>query len=119
MSEHVAAVDLLAQGTGLLNTTHLRELGLERRAIDAVLCECPVIQLPGYSRPLLRVEAYLALLEGSTYCDRSGDRVRRGWACRITITRCAQSKRRDEPAQTVPAPTTTDTNRGRRSCTAT
>ena len=71
------AAELIAQGTGLLSTSHLRELGLGRRAIDAVFRECPqVIHLPGYSRPMIRVEAYLALLEGSTYCDRCGDRVR-------------------------------------------
>jgi hypothetical protein len=70
------AAELLRTDGALLTRTHLRELGLERRAIDAVFRECPVIVLPGYSRPLVRVEAYLALLEGSTYCDRCGDRVR-------------------------------------------
>jgi hypothetical protein len=49
---------------------------LERRAVDAVFRECPVIVLPGYRRPLVRVRDYLALLEGATYCDRCGDRVR-------------------------------------------
>jgi hypothetical protein len=56
--------------------SHLRELGLERRAVDAVFRECPLIQLAGYSRPMVRVADYLALLDGSTYCDRCGDRVR-------------------------------------------
>jgi hypothetical protein len=60
----------------LLSRSDLRELGLERRAIDAVFRECPVVQLPGYSRPLVRVADYLALLDGHTYCDRCGDRVR-------------------------------------------
>jgi hypothetical protein len=41
-----------------------------------VFRECPVVVLPGYSRPLVRVRDYLALLDGSTYCDRCGDRVR-------------------------------------------
>jgi hypothetical protein len=54
----------------------LRELGLERRAIDAVYRNCPVVVLDGYSRPLVRVEAFLAYLDGATYCDRCGDRVR-------------------------------------------
>jgi hypothetical protein len=62
----------------VLSRTDLRELGLERRAIDVVFRECPVIVLPGYSRPMVRASDYLALLEGSTYCDRCGDRVRRG-----------------------------------------
>jgi hypothetical protein len=71
------AAQLLQTPGALLTRSHLRELGLERRAIDAVFRECPVIVLPGYTRPMVQVEAYLALLEGSTYCDRCGDRVRR------------------------------------------
>jgi hypothetical protein len=43
--------------------------------IDAVFRECPNIVVPGYSRPAIRVEAYLAFLDGHTYCDRCGDRV--------------------------------------------
>jgi hypothetical protein len=57
----------------LLSRTDLRELGLERRAVDAVFRALPVVVLPGYSRPLVRVSAYLELLERSTY---DGDRVR-------------------------------------------
>jgi hypothetical protein len=60
----------------LLSRSDLRELGLERRAVDAVFRECPIIQLPGYSRPLVRVSDYLALLDGATYCDRCGNKVR-------------------------------------------
>jgi hypothetical protein len=71
-----AAAELVAQGTGLLTRTHLFELGLERRAVDVVFRECPVVRLPGYSRPLIRVEAWLAFIEGSSFCDRCGDRVR-------------------------------------------
>jgi hypothetical protein len=67
------AYDLLAAGTGYLTRTHLRDLGLDRRAVDAVFRRCPVIVLPGYSRPLIRVEDYLALVEDATY---RGDRVR-------------------------------------------
>jgi hypothetical protein len=57
----------------MLTRSHLRELGLERRAVDAVFRELDVVVLPGYSRPLIRAEDYLALLEQSTYRD---DRVR-------------------------------------------
>jgi hypothetical protein len=57
----------------MLSRTDLRELGLERRAADAVFRALPVIVLPGYSRPLVRVGDYLELLERSTY---RGDRVR-------------------------------------------
>jgi hypothetical protein len=56
-----------------LSRTDLRELGLERRAVDAAFRALPVVALPGYSRPLIRVDDYLRLLEESTY---SGDRVR-------------------------------------------
>lgn len=71
-----SAPELLNTPGALLTRSHLRELGLERRAIDAVFRELPNIVLPGYSRPMVRAEAYLALIEGSTYCDRCGDRVR-------------------------------------------
>jgi hypothetical protein len=60
----------------MLTRSHLRELGLERRAVDAVFRECPIVQLPGYSRPLVRVADYLGLLDGATICDRCGNRVR-------------------------------------------
>ena len=57
----------------LLSRTDLRELGLERRAVDACFRACCVVVLPGYSRPLIRVSDYLELLERSTY---DGVRVR-------------------------------------------
>jgi hypothetical protein len=68
-----AAAELLDRPGALLSRSHLRELGLERRAIDAVFRELPVVVLPGYSRPMVKVEDYLALLERSTF---RGDRVR-------------------------------------------
>jgi hypothetical protein len=55
-----------------LSRTDLRDLGLERRAIDAVFKAVPNILVPGYSRPLIRVGDYLRHLEAWT--DR-GDRV--------------------------------------------
>jgi hypothetical protein len=39
----------------------------ERRAVDAVFRACPVVELPGYSWPLIRVEDYRRLLADSTY----------------------------------------------------
>ncbi len=57
----------------LLTRTDLRELGLERRAVDAVFRALPVVWLPGYSRPMIRAEDYVALLERSLHDD---DRVR-------------------------------------------
>jgi hypothetical protein len=56
----------LANGDAFLSRTDLRELGLERRAVDAVFRACPVVALPSYSRPLIRVSDYLRLLEEST-----------------------------------------------------
>jgi hypothetical protein len=67
------ATELLATPGALLTRTHLRELGLERRAVDAVFRACPTIVLPGYSRPLVRADDYQALIEASIYDD---DRVR-------------------------------------------
>jgi hypothetical protein len=63
----------LANPDALLTRTDLRELGLERRAVDAVFRALDVIVLPGYRRPLVRVRDYLALLERSTY---DAERVR-------------------------------------------
>lgn len=63
----------LRNPAAFLSRSDLRELGLERRAIDAIFRALPVIALPGYSRPLVKVSDYLALVEASTYRD---DRVR-------------------------------------------
>jgi hypothetical protein len=68
-----SAAELLTTPGALLTRTHRRELGLERRAIDAVFRALPVVALPGYSRPLIRADEYLALLAEHTYGD---DRVR-------------------------------------------
>jgi hypothetical protein len=76
VNKRPSAAERLKTPGALLTRSDLRELGLERRAVDAVFRECPVVVLPGYSRPMVRVEAYLALLDGSTYCDRCGDKVR-------------------------------------------
>jgi len=70
---HPAVRELLETPGLLLNRTHLRELGLERRAVDAVFRALPVVALPGYSRPMIRAEQYLELVERSTHRD---DRVR-------------------------------------------
>jgi hypothetical protein len=59
----------LAQPDALLSRSDLRELGLGRRAVDAVFHACPNVLIPGYSRPLIRVADYLRHLEGWTYRD--------------------------------------------------
>jgi hypothetical protein len=64
---------LLETPGALLTRSDLRGLGLERRAIDAVFRALPVVALPGYSRPLIRAEQFLELVEDHTYRD---DRVR-------------------------------------------
>lgn len=70
---HAAATALLHAPDALLTRTHLRELGLERRAVDAVFRALAVVALPGYSRPMIRVRDYLELIESYTFRD---DRVR-------------------------------------------
>jgi hypothetical protein len=63
------ATQLIDRPGALLSRTDLRELGLERRAVDAVFRELPVVVIPGYSRPLIRAEDYLVLLQKHTYND--------------------------------------------------
>jgi hypothetical protein len=64
---------LLTTPGALLTRSDLRQLGLERRAIDAVFRALPVVSLPGYSRPLIRAADYQRFVEEHTYRD---DRVR-------------------------------------------
>jgi hypothetical protein len=73
VSAPVQVRERLREPEAFLSRTDLRELGLERRAVDAVFRALPIVALPGYSRPLVRVADYLALIENSTYRD---DRVR-------------------------------------------
>lgn len=72
-SQRSSVVELLKTPGALLTRSHLRGLGLERRAVDAVFRALPVVALPGYSRPMVRVEDYVELIECNTYRD---DRVR-------------------------------------------
>jgi len=66
------ASELLTIPDAFLTRTHLRELGLERRAIDAVFRSCEsVVALAGYSRPLVQVRDYLSLLERSRHDGRT------------------------------------------------
>jgi hypothetical protein len=62
-----APAERLANPEAFLSRTDLRELGLERRAVDAVFRDLRVVVLPGYSRPLVRVADFLELLDRSTY----------------------------------------------------
>jgi hypothetical protein len=65
------APELLDVPGALLSRTHLRELGYERRAVDVIFRACPIVSLPGYSRPLIRVADYHAFLEQCTYDGRT------------------------------------------------
>lgn len=65
------AAERLSNLHAYLSRTDLRELGLERRAVDAVFRACPVVVFPGYSRPVIRVRDYLALLDESTFDGRT------------------------------------------------
>lgn len=64
-----SAKELLRTPDALLTRTDLRDLGLHRRAVDAVFRALPIVVLPGYSRPMVRAREYLALVEQSTYDD--------------------------------------------------
>jgi hypothetical protein len=59
------------QPDAVLSRSDLRELGYERRAVDGIFRGCPVVSLPGYSRPLIRVADFQACLERCTYDGRS------------------------------------------------
>jgi hypothetical protein len=68
-----SASELLERPDALLTSSHLRELGLNRRAIDAVFRALPVVVFPGYSRQMVRAVDFRELVEAHTY---TGDRVR-------------------------------------------
>jgi hypothetical protein len=70
MTGQPSAAELLQTPGALLTRTHLRELGLGRAAIDAVFRRLPVVVFPGSSRPHIRREDYLELVEASVYDDR-------------------------------------------------
>lgn len=73
VSARVSLAERLTLPEAVLSRSDLRALGLPRRAVEAVFRQLPVIDLPGFSRPFVRVGDYLALVEASTY---RGDRVR-------------------------------------------
>jgi len=63
----MSAVERLANPDAVRSRSDLRELGYEHRAVDAIFRACPVVALPGYSRPLIRVSDYIAFLERCTH----------------------------------------------------
>jgi hypothetical protein len=68
-SRKPSSAQLLLTPGALLTRSHLRQLGLERRAIDAVFRALPVVALPAYSRPMIRAVQYLEFVEHHTYRD--------------------------------------------------
>jgi hypothetical protein len=56
-----------------MTRSDLSDLGLPRGAVDAIFKALPVVAVPGYRRPLIRVADYLAYMAEHTYRD---DRVR-------------------------------------------
>ena len=69
-----SAAERLHNPGALLTRGDLAELGLERRAVDSVFRACPIVALPGYSRPLIRVADYLDLIRANTYDGRTSVR---------------------------------------------
>jgi hypothetical protein len=68
-----SAAELLQTPGAVLTRSHLRDLGWERRGVDAIFRALPVVAVDGYSRPVIQVEDYLELIQRSTFRD---DRVR-------------------------------------------
>lgn len=73
MTERLPAAERLANPSAVQTRSDLRELGWERRAVDAVVRPCPVVAIPGHSRTVILVGDYLELVERSRF---RGDRVR-------------------------------------------
>ena len=77
MSDAPSPATRLENPDAILTRTDLRDLGYERRAIDAIFRECRrregVVVLPGYSRPMVHVRVYQEVIADCTYGD---DRVR-------------------------------------------
>lgn len=73
MTGRPTAAELLETPQAHLTRSHLRELGHERRAADAIFKALPVVKVPGFARTTIRVSDYLELIEQNTY---RGDRIR-------------------------------------------
>jgi hypothetical protein len=73
MSDRPSPAARLDNPDAVLSRSDLRELGYERRAIDAIFRRIDVVSIPGYSRPLIRVADFRAFLAEHTF---NGDRVR-------------------------------------------
>jgi hypothetical protein len=69
-----SAAERLGNPHAVLTRTDLRELGWERRGVDAIFRQLDVVVLPGYSRPVVRVADYFELVTASTFDGRTSVR---------------------------------------------
>jgi len=64
-------IERLGVPEAVLSRTDLAALGWQRRAVDAIFREAArlegVVLIPGYSRPMIRVEIYREVIAHSTY----------------------------------------------------
>jgi len=67
------ASERLQTAGAFLSRTDLAALGLSRRGVDAAFRACPVVVLPGFSKPLIKAADFRALVDRNTY---DGDCVR-------------------------------------------
>jgi hypothetical protein len=72
VSARPSASERLANPDALLTRGDLAELGLERRGVDLVFRALPVVALPGYRRPMIRVADFRAFVDAHTYRDGDG-----------------------------------------------
>ena len=63
MTHRPSSAERLSNPDAVLTRTDLRELGWERRAIDAIVRSCPAVAIPGYSRTVILVRDYLAFVD--------------------------------------------------------
>jgi hypothetical protein len=73
VSSRPTAAERIQNPDAVLTRSDLRDLGYERRAIDAIFRAVPVEVWEGYARPLIRVSDFLVWREQNTF---RGDRVR-------------------------------------------
>ena len=69
MTARPPATELVVTRGAVLSRTDLRELGWERRAVDAIFRALPVTVVPGYSRPMIRAEDYQDYIRQHTFSN--------------------------------------------------
>jgi hypothetical protein len=73
VSERPTAAELLATPGALLDRRALAELGLQRRSIDYIFRELPVVAFPGVRRAYVRSDDVRECFDACTFSE---DRVR-------------------------------------------